>query len=60
MKKKPKFDNGKSVLREIQKIATKNGNAVTRWAAAKWLATTAAKARLLKEKRAIEAELKRL
>lgn len=58
--KKQKFDNGKSVLKEIQKIASKNGSPVTRWAVAKWLSTTSARNRLLKEKRRIEAELKRL
>lgn len=58
--KKPKFDNGKTVLKEVQKIASKHGVAVTRWAAAKWLSNTAAKSRLLREKRRIESELARI
>lgn len=55
--KKTKFENGKSVLEEINKLASKNGAAVTRWAAAKWLSETRIRTRLLKEKRYIESQL---
>lgn len=60
MKRKPKFNNGRLVLKEIKKVSSKYGTPVTRWAAAKWLSITNEKQRLLKERREIDKALQRL